>query len=222
MDVLAVLRECHISSPAAIMVRHAERFDIAGPEAYWTTGLTDRGIAQAGDFGASLSEHVDSCRLFYSPVKRCRQTAENISARLAESGRRVMSVQPEKLLGVSYIRIDVVDGFLEADKYGDNFLRAWFDGAVPPEIFKPLAETRDEHLEFIRSKLSSAPPERHLDIYVTHDWNLNMLREGVFNLRHEDAGWPNFLAGMLFSEDLGRLTARIQYRKRILSAAIPL
>jgi hypothetical protein len=82
---------------------------------------------------------------------------------------------------------------------------------VPPEIFKPLADACDDHIEYLMAKLGSARGEKHLDIHVTHDWNLNVLREGIFGLRHEDAGWPGFLSGMLFSECDGGLTAYVQH-----------
>ena len=187
-----------LSSPSAIVIRHAQRFDICKPDDYWGCGLTDVGIKQATDFGISIAEHFDSYRLFFSPVKRCQQTAENTMASLVAAGKEVISINSELLLGVSYIRIDILDGFKEADKFGKGFIRAWFDGNVDSEIFMPLQDTKKEHLVYLNDKFSSANRGRHLDIHVTHDWNINVLREGIFKLKHEDAGWPDFLSGLGF------------------------
>ncbi len=222
MNALDILSKRLVPEPAAMIVRHAERFPICGGDAYWTTGLTDAGLAQARAFGDSLAPLIESCRLFYSPVKRCQQTAEGISAALAESGRKVISVLPEPQLGVFYIRTGVLEGFKEADRHGDNFIRAWFDGKVPSEIFLPLAESMDMQLRYLHSTLAYSPSMGHLDIHITHDWNINVLREGIFRIRHEDSGWPGFLSGMVFSRNENGLTAYVHDGGRMLTAAIPL
>ena len=195
-----------IHSPSilsAIVIRHAQRYEICGAEDYWTCGLTEAGTEAANEFGRHLNGSFDSYRIFYSPVKRCQQTAESIASQL---DGKVMSLAPEKMLGVSYIRVDIPKGFTEADNYPD-FIRDWFDGRVPADIFKPLAETRDEHIAYMRSRLSEIERPHHLDIHVTHDWNINVLREGIFGLRHEDIGWPDFLSGLGFAREPGEIFA---------------
>ncbi len=188
-----------LSGQSAIVIRHAERFEICSAEEYWTCGLTNDGMHQARDFGLTIAEYFDSYRLFYSPVQRCQETAENIMASLEKSGKIIISIGPEKLLGVSYIQTDIIDGFHEADKFGNDFIRAWFHGKVDPKIFLPLHDTKMEHLTYLQEKFSTANGGKHLDIHITHDWNVNVLREGIFGLKHEDAGWPDFLSGLGFS-----------------------
>ena len=201
-----------LPSPSAIVIRHAQRYDICEPNDYWECGLTDTGMKQATDFGISIAEHFDSYRLFFSPVKRCQQTAENIMASLAAAEKNVISINSELLLGVSYIQIDIVDGFKEADKHIPNFIREWFDGKIDPKVYMPLHETKEQHLAYFREKFSTASDGRHLDIHVTHDWNINVLREGIFGLKHEDAGWPDFLTGLGFSGT--PLTAFVNNREK--------
>jgi len=176
----------------ALVIRHAQRQEMRGAEGYRTCGLTARGKEQASEFGRALAGRFPGYRIFHSPVKRCEQTALAISRELG-----VRRVQPEKMLGVSYIRVSVEEGFTEADRHGDNFLREWFGGRVPPEIFMPLAEARDQQVSYLRSKLANSGGKT-LDIHVTHDWNINILREGIFGLRHEDIGWPDYLSGLAF------------------------
>ena len=208
------------STQSAIVIRHAQRCELSDAKSYWTCGLTAAGIEQAREFGRKLAGRFPCFRIFHSPVRRCEQTALAISEEIG-----VDRVHPEKELGLSYLRVSVDEGFAEADKHGDNFIRAWFSGLVPQDIFMPLPEARDLQVAYLRLKLSEAV-EGTLDIHVTHDWNINVLREGIFGLRHEDAGWPGFLYGMMFSNGPKGLTASIHDGDSLLvknlSAASPL
>ena len=183
----------NLSGQSAIVIRHAQRQEMCGAQGYRTCGLTARGKEQASEFGRALAGHFSSCRIFHSPVKRCEQTALAISRELG-----VERVHSEKALGVSYIRVSVEEGFAEADRHGNNFLRAWFSGRVPVEMFMPLAEARDMQIAYLKSKMADNGG-RTLDIHITHDWNINILREGIFGIRHEDAGWPDYLSGLGFT-----------------------
>jgi len=203
---------------SAIVIRHAERYDITCAGDYWTCGLTDVGIKQAADFGTALAGNFDSYRLFHSPVKRCQQTAESIAESLTAAGKEVQSIEPERQLSVlSYMHVDEVQGFREADRFGKNFIRAWFDGQVDSDIYKSLQITKNEHLAYLQVKFSTANGGRHLDIHVTHDWNINVLREGIFGIRHEDTGWPDFLTGLGFSAQ--PFTAFIENNGQIITSS---
>lgn len=188
---------------SAIVIRHAQRCEITGAQAHWTCGLTQAGTEQAHAFGESLAGRFSSYRIFHSPVRRCEQTAMALSEELDGA-----PVSAEKMLGVFYIRVSVEEGFTEADRHGRNFTRAWFSGRVPDDIFMPLPEALAAQTAYIRSKFGSAP-EGAMDIHITHDWNINVLREGIFGLRHEDAGWPGFLEGLAFSLQGNELSAAV-------------
>ncbi len=209
-DVLEIIDS--LPGHSAIVIRHAQRHDLCGPQSYWTCGLTARGQEQAREFGRKLAGRFPSFRIFHSPVKRCEQTALAVSEELG-----LDRVQPEKALGLSYLRVSVDEGFLEADRHSD-FIRAWFGGKVPPGIFMPLAEARDLQIAYLRTKIAETRGRagngsradnggRTLDIHITHDWNINVLREGIFGIRHEDAGWPGFLSGLAFHDGPEGMTA---------------
>ncbi len=53
----------------------------------------------------------------------------------------------------------------------------------------------------IVSKLSEDGGADRLDIHVSHDWEISLLREELFGLRYEDVGWPPFMDGILFRTD---------------------
>ncbi len=196
-NVLEIINK--LESQSAIVIRHAERYDLCTAEDYWTCGLTGNGMAQAKDFGRGLAHSFDSYRIFYSPVERCQQTAETIGSSLEAAGKKLQNCGPERQLSVlSYMHVDEVQGFQEADRFGSGFIRAWFDGEVNPAIYKTLQEAKDDHLAYLKEKFESAEESNHLDIHVTHDWNINVLREGIFGIRHENGNWPDFLAGLGF------------------------
>jgi hypothetical protein len=206
----------NLPGQSAIVIRHAERFAIKGNDAHFTTGLTDKGLEDAFDFGASLP-HFDRYRLFHSQAKRCRQTAERICEALEVAGKNAAIVGQEEVIGVSYMLTDIHTAFDESERHGNEFIRAWFDGRLEPGIYKPLDETLEQHLGYLRASLLAS---RGLDIHVSHDWNINVLREGIFSLRHEDIGWPSYLSGVAFSLGPEGFTALvddgISFRKKII------
>ncbi len=186
------------SFQSAIVIRHAERFAIKGNDAHYTTGLTDKGLLDASDFGNALPRHFGGYRLFHSEAKRCRQTAEQICRSLKSAGKDATIAGPSDVIGISYMLADINTAFNESERHGNKFIRTWFDGHLEPGIYMALDETLAQHLDYLRSTLASSPG---LDIHVTHDWNINVLREGIFGMKHEEAGWPGYLSGLAFARE---------------------
>jgi len=218
-DILTILASGEVNLPAAIVMRHAERPAILANNGHYTTGLTEKGLEDAFIFGSGLSEYSESFKLYYSPVKRCLQTAEKIQEALLKAGKNAKLCGPEEKIGVSYMLVDIDSAFSEAMVHGDEFIRTWFDGGLRPGVYKPLDDTLAEHLDYLKNCLDSTP---EMSIHVTHDWNLNVLREGIFHLRHEDVGWPGFLSGLVFSKDNDIIHAMIKKNGETIIAAIPL
>lgn len=195
----------NLPSQSAIVIRHAERFAIKGNDAHFTTGLTEKGLADAFDFGTRLPK-FENYRLFYSQAKRCRQTAERICEALELAGRKATIKGQEDVIGVSYMLVDLDSAFNESERHGNKFIRTWFDGRLSAGIYKTLDESLAQHLDYLRFNLKSS---QGLDIHVTHDWNINVLREGIFKMRHEDIGWPGYLSGVAFSKSSDGLRAMV-------------
>ena len=57
----------------------------------------------------------------------------------------------------------------------------------------------DEVADGIVTSVCDCLPEHDLVVAVTHDWNIAALREHRLSLRYEDAGWPQFLDGVVVS-----------------------
>jgi len=193
-------------TPSAVFIRHAQRHPITDPSDPTLAELTEEGMAHARAFGARISgfRHL---RLFHSPVKRCEQTAVCIAQGAAEKGLKVELCGREATLGVDYI-LDLNEAGRLTLLHGEHFVRLWFGGEIDRGIIRPARDIAIEKLEKITQRLAD-PMEQgaRLDIHVSHDWNVLILREFMLGVRHEDTGWLTFLDGMGFSRRNGELAA---------------
>lgn len=196
--LLTTLLETPRQSHAAAILRHAERFPITDPARPELAELKPSGVEASIDFGRRVTG-FGRVRLYHSPVKRCQQTAEGILRGLAERGVKGEIAGPREELGVAYIRNTLEAGRL-GGALGEEFIRHWFNRQVPPDIVRPPAEVGALHRDFIERMLrENAVQERCLDLHVTHDWNILALREWLLGVRHEEAGWIDFLDGLVFT-----------------------
>jgi hypothetical protein len=63
-------------------------------------------------------------------------------------------------------------------------------------------------LAYLTERLQQPDPHgRRLDLHVSHDWNILTLRERLCGVRHEEAGWLNFLDGVAFTVAVDGLRA---------------
>lgn len=195
-ELLATLRnEARTGRPVAAVMRHAARHPIADPQRPEIAELTADGCAAAEAFGVQLG-NFSRVRLFHSPVKRCQQTAECIARGVERVGGRVELLGPQAALGIDYIR-DLAEAGRLTVQHGEHFVRLWFQGAVPAAVIDPAPALAAMKLDFVRTQLAAATPGM-LDLHVSHDWNIIILREHLVGVRHEDAGWLTFLDGVAF------------------------
>jgi len=198
-------------TPAAILIRHAERPPVTSLKEINHLELTEAGRAAARQLGRRLA-HYPELRLIHSPILRCEQTATAIASGAAEGGSEISEVRRESVLGGSYA-IDRTRALTKADELGSQFVRAWFSGALEPGLMRPLGESLREHVDLVRKGFETNTSGELLTVYVTHDWNVSVLREGLFGIRYEEEGWPEYLDGVSFALFSGQLQCR--FRKRV-------
>lgn len=197
-SLLDTLRTLPLHAPAAIFLRHAERYPILDATDPTLAELTPNGVAAAEAFGTKITG-FGCVRLFHSPVKRCRQTAEGIARGVASTGCPVEIVGAEDALGVDYI-LDLKEAGRLTVAHGEHFVRLWFSGQVPAEVIRAASQIAARKLTFLTQRLQeSSPRGRRLDVHVSHDWNIIVLRELLLGVRHEEAGWLDFLDGVAFA-----------------------
>jgi hypothetical protein len=170
--------------------------------------LTPAGIEAAARLGHALSSRYKRIRLFHSPVLRCAQTAQSICEGAGPAGASATVHGPRNCLGGSYLLYPTAALPL-ADELRPKFVRTWFSGGLPPAIIKPFAQSLAEHTEYILAELGTSQAPASMDVHVTHDWNLMVLREGIFGIRYEEVGWPDYLDGVVLHE---AAAARVGHR----------
>ncbi len=152
--------------------------------------LTENGRREACSLGKNLS-FLSPVRLYHSPVPRCRETAEEIHTGISATGNESEVAGEIFNLGGPYIQGDWLQVVKEVDRYGQgSFVRKWFNGEISTELIMPLEEAALLQLKTITENLEE---NAHSSIYVSHDWNIMILREYYFKLAHEDVGLPPFL-----------------------------
>ena len=217
-ELLETIRSLPSGGASAAILRHAARFPIADPSEPTLAEITPAGAAGAESFGARIAG-FDEMRIFHSPVKRCAQTAEKIARGARAAGLAVDVVVAQPALGVDYI-LDLVEvGRLNA-LYGDTFVRLWFSGRIPEAAILPAARIACTQLFFLTERLQEPCQRgRRLDLHITHDWNVIILRELMLGVRHEETGWLTYLDGLAFSCQADGL--RVVYRDRTRTQPLP-
>jgi len=213
LELLETLGTLPADGRSAAILRHAARFPIIDRTVPTLAEITPEGAVDAENFGRLISG-FDRVRLFHSPVKRCRQTAESIACGAQKAGLAVEHLGPEAALGVDYI-LDLAKAGRLTEQHDEHFVRLWMAGQVAPEVIQSTTQIAEAKLGYLTRKLRAPViAGRRLDLHVSHDWNILTLRELMLGIRHEEAGWLDYLDGVAFSLNGDRLEAVYRGHRR--------
>lgn len=174
----------------AIIMRHAQRDAIIDIRDALMVPLNPEGIKAARKLGTEM-QHLGKLSLYHSPVYRCQETAESMVDGLANESS---VVGPMDVLGGPYVKGEWSALAHEISREGMlPFVRKWFDNKIDSDLMHPLEYVAELKINYLREMLS-----RNIStIHVTHDWNILILREYFFGLKHEDLGNPDFMDGII-------------------------
>lgn len=184
-----------------LLMRHSAReyapgkHDLANP-------LTEEGRRLAHLFGTRLRPEL-ALRAYASPVARCEDTAELIHAAHREIGGRGRGgARPVEGLGVFYVldQMKMFKAMSTSTEGMGSFVRAWLDGQVPEDIMLPAEVAARSLLKMLTTRLASQEGSPALDIGVSHDLTLYLMREVCLGLSREDSGDVLYLDGMVIFE----------------------
>ena len=184
---------------AAALIRHSARefepgrHDLLNP-------LTDEGRLLAREFGAALPKRV-LVRGYASPAERCVETVQLILESHSAGGGRVTRHRPVEALGVFYV-LDQMKMFRAMTGVDGQvpFLQRWFDGGIAADVMMPADLAAKLLGRVVVGKLD-APLERpQLDICVSHDMSLYLVRDRLLGLSVAESGSVDFLDGVVFYE----------------------
>ena len=217
-ELLETIGSLASDGASAAILRHAARFPIVDPANPTLAEITPEGAAAAEAMGRRITG-FDCLRLFHSPVKRCKQTAECVARGAQAAGLTIEYVGPEAALGVDYI-LDLAEAGRLSELHGEHFVRLWMEGQIAQNVIHATQLIAETKLTYLAGKLlEPSNGGRRLDLHVSHDWNVLVLRELMLGVRHEEAGWLTFLDGIGFSIREDRLDA--VYRDHRRNQAMP-
>jgi broad specificity phosphatase PhoE len=183
----------------AALMRHSARefepgrHDLLNP-------LTDAGRTVAHDFGRALAKNV-LVRGYASPAERCIETVELILRGHAKAGGRVTRHRAVEALGVFYV-LDQMKMYraMTAATGQIPFLARWFAGGVADDVMMPADLAAKLVGRVVAAKLTTAVERPQLDVCVSHDMSLYLVRDRLLGLGVETAGAVDFLDGVVFYE----------------------
>ncbi|OGQ17863.1 MAG: hypothetical protein A2138_06660 [Deltaproteobacteria bacterium RBG_16_71_12] len=184
---------------AALLVRHAERGPVKSLATHEDVRLTERGHRQAHEAGRQIAAHASSVTLHHSPVERCGETARGIAAGALEAGAAARVEGTVATLGNPFVK-DRTRAWALVHEIGPRFIREWFDGKLPADVFEPRAAAAHAQLAAVDGALATQRDALATHVLVTHDWNLALVREELLGITPERA-WPDFLDGVVVSVD---------------------
>ncbi|MDT8445927.1 MAG: histidine phosphatase family protein [bacterium] len=173
--------------PYALLLRHAERFEITQGAFGHEVPLKPAGLEAAHKLGALLPQAP--VKAYHSPLFRCQQTAEAILSG-AQSDLRPTRLDP---LFLAYFKdLNAAEAILQA-RHVRHVVTA-LTHREPVDGMRSLDEGSQELLSWLLS-----PQEPGLHLFCSHDHILCLLNHYIRQLEGFDASfWPDYLEGMAF------------------------
>jgi len=167
--------------------------------------LTDEGRSLARRLGQALPKEL-LARAYASPAQRCVETAELILEGHKERGGRVARQRPVEALGVFYV-LDQMKMYraMTAATGQAPFLERWFAGTVEGDVMMPADLAAKLVARVAAAKLDAPIARPQLEICVTHDMTLYLVRDRLLGLPVAESGTVNFLDAVVFYQRDGRL-----------------
>lgn len=161
---------------AVVLMRHSARlFD---PELHdLDNPLTEHGRGRALELGGRLPREV-SLRGYASPPERCMETASLILEGHRRRGGAVTRHRPLEALGVFYA-LDQMKMWKALQAAGGlvPFVTDWIRDKAPRDAMVPADIAAKLVLGVLSEKLERPLAEAQIDICVTHDMTLYLMRE---------------------------------------------
>jgi broad specificity phosphatase PhoE len=193
------------ASHVAVLMRHSAREFVPGRHDLLNP-LTDEGRALARRMGERLPKSA-LVRAYASPADRCMETAALLLAGHEGGGGRATRHRAVEALGVFYVldQMRMYKSMTEAagqarsrvDVEVRGFLDRWFDGAIEPDVMMPPEIAARLVATVVASKLSQPVARPQLDLCVSHDMTLYLVRARLLGLRPA-AAEVDFLDGLVF------------------------
>lgn len=180
----------------SIILRHSARYYDDDIQMEPFMSLTDKGRDFAYQLGEQLPEGM-TARFFSSYIGRCIETAYLIDKGYVKNNG---GITKNNIVTDSFAPFYVLDIqkllkiMVEQDTF--VFIRNWIDGNIPETIMQNAEDAANSMFSYILERFNEIS-ENSIDIFVSHDWNLYLLKEFGIGLPHEKYGKIEYLEGLV-------------------------
>ena len=188
----------------SVIMRHSARHYDEDIQMEPFMPLTSEGRAFSYDYGRNLPVGL-SARFFSSYIGRCIETAYLIDKGFtAHKSGQTSNNSVTKDIAPFYI-IDftkLIEIILEQET--PIFIRNWLNKQLPETTIMSAKASAVRMFTLLTIKFQELP-EDSIDIFVTHDWNMYLLKELGLGLKHEENGAIEYLEGLVLFEKEGEI-----------------
>jgi hypothetical protein len=182
-----------------VVLRHSVRhYDADNPINEPFMGLTEEGKHLSYQWGLSLPPGK-RLNFFSSFIGRCIETAYLMDKGHVAAGGVTSNNMIEATLSPFYVR-DPLRLFEEYISQPD-FLTGWFSRGIPPEVITPPEQVATTMMTFWEKRLSDSRCSDQVDVCVTHDWNLFVLRWYLLGVFPDPREKIDYLEGLIVVRD---------------------
>jgi len=187
---------------AALLMRHSARefnrdiHDLLNP-------LTDPGRGFCRELGRALPKSL-YLRGYHSPPERCAETAALIVDTHTAHGGRAGKTRAVESLG-PFWALDQIKMWKAMEALGGNqpFIEAWCQGRLPADVMIDGALSARLIVRSTLERLRAAREPQHLDLCVTHDTTLWLLKDRLLEQPATEVDSEFLDAIVLYEQDDG-------------------
>jgi hypothetical protein len=200
IDEIQSLADDGVKKISAI-IRHSARHYHQNVRLEPFMGLTENGKKFALDMGKAIPGGYE-VNFFSSYIGRCIETAYLIDKGVSCNGGKTNLNRLAEDISPFYI-VDfekTLDHVIQNDLSG--FIRAWISGEIPSDVIQDAGVAAERMASFMKGSINNSD-RNLLNISVTHDWNIFLIKEKILNLKIEDVGPVEYLEGVLLYQKDG-------------------
>lgn len=198
LDVVRQLQDEGIQKISILMRHSARHYDQEHMEREPIMWLTEEGKQFANTFGRNIP-NTEVVRFFSSMLGRCIETAYQADKGYTACGGKTESNIVTIELAPSFVKNPPEVFKLHRELGTTELFSQWFAGNLSDEIVGQSKEVASTMIGTLTGLLAEGPGS-HVDIAVSHDWNLYMIKHHLLNLDIEQTIVVEYLEGIVIYE----------------------
>lgn len=184
----------------SVIMRHSARHysDEINMEPFMS--LTEEGKILSFEMGTNLPAGL-TARFFSSHIGRCIETAYQVDKGYTkqQNGTTISNIVSSDISPFYVVDIKELLKIIMVQET-ELFIRNWLDGKIPPSAIVEAKESAERMFTFMENQLGTQQGPM-IDICVTHDWNIYILKEIGLGMPHETYGKIEYLEGIVLFKD---------------------